>query len=831
MIFLMYGFRIINVGITNRGKYMKTSLSGISKASLLILSAVQGVPIFAQDEKSTAGALEEVVVTASRRAQSLSDVPYNISAVTGAEIDEKGIQDVTELLRSSPGVIFNDKGPGTGLANQSGSLVIRGVNTGAMNRVAGPSAAAGTVSTYINETPVYVDLRLKDIERVEVLRGPQGTLYGSSALGGSIRYIYNKPVFGETSLEVSSGIGQNVEAGDLSYQLDGIFNTSLGDNLALRISIGREERAGFIDYNNLYVRRADGSPELDNGSTDPIGDSANFFAGQPVLQSVEDGNESEVLNARVALRWQPNDDFDATLSYTYQDDEYDNTPMVRFDGDARERAESFHVLRSPGEREVNILSLEGSQKLSFATLSFAFSDYEQTSTLNTDLTDFQTNLGFYPFVYGSSPLMIADDFFAADQQGTVAELRLSSDGEGKLDWLVGGFYHDQDEVLLEGTYLFGYNDYAVACFNEGFPFGGEPCGFGTIDGLPGFEGVPKDLDITADRYTNLTDKAVFAEITYRFTDEWQVTAGGRYFDQELDTRANQSLPLSFGFDPDVFGTAEASDSVFRVNSSYHINEDTMLYFNWAEGFRRGGVNGLPITVSGTVTDSRVQEFTPDTTENLELGVKGSLAGGRYRYTATVFQTDWSDIQLDTLCTSRAFLCTINVGEAEVNGVELSLEGQITDRLMVTMSYAHLDSEITSLSQDTQGLLDNGTLFFRTEKGLPLPGGPDHSGYIDAFYTQPLNNGMELVYGGSAAYRGEVWDTATTDSGITEGYWLIDGSVRLNADKWAVSLFVKNIADERAFIGLQSRRTYGDAQHGYITTPRTFGINARYRFGD
>ena len=211
--------------------------------STAVLSATLGTSIpvaIAQGAQ-----LEEVIVTATRRDVSVQDVPYNISAITGSDLAENGVNGAADLFRIASGVNFIEQGPRSGVNNSN--LIMRGVNAETLSRNSGPLATAPVVSTYINETPVFVNLRLKDLDRVEVLRGPQGTLYGSGSLGGSVRYIYNKPTFDEFAGEISGGVSQTENGDGINYETDLMLNIPLGDSFGVRVNAGYADYAGFID--------------------------------------------------------------------------------------------------------------------------------------------------------------------------------------------------------------------------------------------------------------------------------------------------------------------------------------------------------------------------------------------------------------------------------------------------------------------------------------------------------------------------------------------------------------------------------------------------------
>ena len=273
----------------------------ISVAAALGVISLHSVQAIAQDRAM----LEEVIVTASRRSESIQDIPLNISAVSGEAIKSQGLSSLTEVMQWVPGIHVVDQG-----GRASDTIVVRGLNASTVTSSEVLNNTGGdTVATYVGEIPLYVDLKLNDMERVEVLLGPQGTLYGAGTLGGAIRYIPNKPQFDETSVEVRGDIYQISEADDLSSDIGITLNLPVNDTLAFRFNVDNLDDSGFIDY--IYTVREAGvsNPDPDFSDRDDV--NAN-------LRAVDDVNDEETLSVRAAVRWAPTDALDATLTYYLQ---------------------------------------------------------------------------------------------------------------------------------------------------------------------------------------------------------------------------------------------------------------------------------------------------------------------------------------------------------------------------------------------------------------------------------------------------------------------------------------------------------------------------------
>lgn len=774
--------------------------------------------------------LEEVIVSATRRDASIQEVPYNISALTGDALSENGIANAADLFRVTAGVNFVELGPRSGVNNSN--LIIRGINAEDTARVSGPMSTAPVVSTYINETPVFVNLRLRDIDRVEILRGPQGTLYGSGSLGGSVRYLYNKPDFSEFAGEVSGGISQTKNGDDINYETDVMLNVPLGDSFALRFNGGYQENAGYIDQPQRYVRRADGSPELDNGSTDPFDDSANFFAGQPVYESVDGVNDMETTSARLAATWAPSDRFEANLNYHYQEDDSGGNPMNSYALYGDDSLKNAALIEEPFEREVDVLALDVDFDMGFASFTASASTYQSEGNGSKDLTGFYEQFSFWESYYGTSPRPLVEDKSSFDDQGDVFEARLVSQGDNTLDWVLGVFYMEQDTDLEVRQFYYGYDDYANACFIEtDFQFGGAPCGFGTLFGFEDFNGpvpIVKDEAYLVLQENTFTDRAVFGELTWNITDKWQVTGGIRYYDQDFETSQVGGLE----FVPDAVESraleTSDSDSLFKFNTAYQLSDETNVYAVWSEGFRRGGANGLPNTAFGFPLNPKAFLYEPDTTENIEIGIKGTLAG-TYQYTLAYYDVAWDNMQANLSCTGLGLLCVVNVGEATSQGIEAELNGYVTDNIDVAFAYTYNDSELDSLSSTLQDFIADGTVFAEVEEGSQLPGATRSSWYMAANYHQQLSTGSELVYSLNGSYRGSAESSLDVYSVKLDSFWLWNAAVAYNADTWDARVFVNNIADERGLMGAESDILWGPRANAVVSTPRTYGITASYRF--
>jgi len=746
----------------------------------LAIALVSTTPVtLAQDTSFT---LEEVVVTATRRTTSVQDIPYNISALSGRTLKDSGATSLNDLTQLVPGLIAVDQGNDASVSN---NLIMRGVNANNVgNQNILPGQIEPSVSTYLNDTPVYLSLRMADVERVEVLRGPQGTLYGSGSVGGTIRFIFNKPSLEESMLTVDSGLSSSSESDDLSYNVDVVGNVPISDNLALRVATGYEDKAGSVDYTDITTYATDGSV------LGTVVDST---------REVEDADSAETQYARVALLWDVNDDVEAVLSHHWQKNESDADSQVNL-LDYEDRTNSNAVLGA-GDFEANITSLEVKADLGFAELT------SSTSVTNTELTARYNNPLYNVYFYGYA--QIADTVTEGETESFTQEFRLVSQNDGPLSYIAGFYYNDFDTEMTINDWL-----------------GGIQGDFDTYNAY--FQ----------DRKTSFKDMAVFGEVSYQFTDEFQLTLGARAFDQEFTsnqyinffafsaTLDDEFGNIGFNFAGDTGGfekrTQDVSDQIFKVNMSYDLSEEHMLYFTWSEGFRHGGTNALP---AGFVSDPSDLEYQSDEASNWEIGVKGTLGEGSMRYTATAFRIDWEKMQYDTFVGPALLPAVINGGDAVSEGIELEITAQLSEFLQVTTGYTFTDAEAT---EDAGPIMDGDT----------LPGISDHTFSVNLDYSQALGNNSELHYNFNGSYRSDFktnFNNGMDDFGELSGFDIYNASLTWSQDKLTIGAFVRNLTDEEGLSGQVTR--YGPGGFGgvaeldqaFLVPSRTIGLRVGYLF--
>jgi outer membrane receptor protein involved in Fe transport len=534
---------------TNRQLFKKSALC-------IALSSALTTPTYAFEEAETVG-IERIQVTASRRASTVQEAPLNITALDSDVMKEQNISKLTDIARFVPGLSIPEQGRG------GNNIIVRGLNTNST----GPDNNGETVATYFGEMPLEVDVRLVDVERVEVLIGPQGTLYGAGTLGGAIRYIPNKAELDVKSFEFSVDAFSGAESDDLGGESSFVLNVPLiDDELAVRASVNHYNDPGFIDYN--YVVKEGGVSNPDN-----LADT----------RKVEDANGEIVTTSRIALRWTPTEDIDATLTYLHQKGEFEGRSTTSYQAlgptnplrNQIGKYENTARYEEPDENTDSLISLDITVELGFAELVSATGFSESENVGQRDQTDLLYSLNYS---YETFPAFSAFTRETEDEESLTQEIRLVSQGDSALSWIVGGYYNKATD---NGGYSAEYTP-----------------GYGGFAGLSS----PGDLEYLSFGSDETVEKALFGELSYQVNDKLNVTVGARFYEYEIEASSAVSIaywddaviPGTLDFAPgNIKSTKDSGDGeLFKFNASYKFSDDVMLYTTVSEGFRLGGTNGI-----------------------------------------------------------------------------------------------------------------------------------------------------------------------------------------------------------------------------------------------
>ncbi|MFB1001016.1 MAG: TonB-dependent receptor [Pseudomonadales bacterium] len=769
-------------------------------------------PVYAQNSsyKILASSIQEVTVTVQRREQNILDVPYNITAVSGDEIAAAFTRDSAELLRSIPGVSQIDQGPRN--AAQFSSIRIRGLNVDSSANSDYAVASVATVSTYVNETPVYANLALIDLDRVEILRGPQATLYGSGALGGTIKYFLNEPVLGEVEGSLGTSLSSvNGSDGSLrdriGYATTGVANFPLSDTVAVRANVYWQDYPGITDYTNLYQLDNNGVPVQTGGLYD-TGASSTAFTKKA------DADTYQSLYGRIALSWLPSNDFELLATYIYQDDEVGGrraqSEGLNGFGEAYADYEQGSMILEPSERTFDMFSIEATIDLGFATLTSASSYYDNNGSNKTDNTGFYANNFADLYLNYPRPLYTAERTFL--DKAFVQEIRLVGDIGEQFDYVIGGFHRDNDQGFTQVSDLMGYANWYA------FP-----------------AGVNTDNVFTYQRNENYIEDAGFGELTWHANERLHMTFGARYFevDSEVKTFARVSAYTDFANPTSTLSSVSENDLLLKGNVAFEFADDDLLYLTVSEGFRRGGNNAVS-TDGALANDLGWVVYNSDTVLNHEIGVKGIV--NAIRYDLSVFYIEWNDPQFNTSTpvNTGSFFSVVNGDQAETKGVELQLSGTINDRLSYAFGYAYVNAK---LSADLLTPIDTQIAI----NGASLPGVPEHAINLALDHFQSLSPSLDLALRLDGFYQSEtqnIIDEGMLQSVEFSGFDIWGASASLLCRNWTGSLFIKNIFNEagvtgsftpEAFGPQSSAEFYGSNSRAFITLPRTIGLAINYQF--
>jgi outer membrane receptor protein involved in Fe transport len=767
--------------------------------------------------------LGEVIVTAQRRSESVLDVPYNISAVSGDAIAAAQMVDSAELMRTLAGVSIVDRGyRNSGVLS---GISIRGLNDNVSSLGDFQLSAVPTVSSYVNDTPIYANFLLKDLERVEILRGPQGTLYGSGSLGGTVRYITRAPELGRFSANVKAGFSSTDGSSGNNWSGDLVLNVPIADSAALRVVAGTIDNAGIVDYVNVYQLDANGIPVAPDGVQAPTA----------AYRSVKDADTVKIDYVRAALLLKPNDSFTATLSYAWQSDDIGGrrqpTRGSNAFGDAYGEYENGSIQLEPSSRDVNLASLEMDFDLGFATLTSSTSHYEHDGKSKSENTGFYVKNVWLADYYYNYPRPMAEADRAYGDKAFVQELRLVSKSTSAWDYVVGGYYQDQDLDATQYSYLRGLKVWSDLEFGVANP-------------------VVNDNDFVFERAQNFKEQALFGELTYKINDNLRITGGARYFETDFNNDSILGSGVTLPFSTPIHSVFEQKDSgtLFKGNISYNLAEDRLLYATVSEGYRRAGANAVPTT--GNFAESPLYlTYEPDRNTNYEFGLKGSM--DTLRYSAALFYIDWKNIQIDTTTPNWGFYAAQNGGDASSKGLELELEGRFAEDWHYTLNYAYTDAKL----EDPVYRADhpNDPMFLRAAAGTKLPGTPENSVSGSLDYTMAFMAERSWTNGINASYQSSTENSILTNpasqtsryKNTWDGFTLVNFVSTLAADKWAASLYVKNVFNEEGVTGgfleahmgadtlvppgVPEQNYVGNGTKQFISLPRTFGVTFSYDF--
>jgi iron complex outermembrane recepter protein len=822
------------------GQRLIPPISSVGAAVFFVLYGVPH-PVAAQ-QADTADALQEITVTATRREVALEAVPYSLSVVSADDLERSGATDLASLAKDVPGLSMFDFGSRLSAAT---TPIIRGLN-GTGESVTRPfrTFEQSPVGVYIGNSPIQGYFQLDDIQRIEVLRGPQGTLYGAGALGGAIRILPNSPELGVFSASVDASGGDLAHSSGHPYTVGSTLNIPLGDTLAFRATGKYAYEPGFIDVYGLVERTGSsfyGAPVLADPA-DPVNSPA-IYGGK------KDWNDQNTFTGRVSLLWKPVDKFSAELAFvysnlngnggpetntTYKGGPYFIDPRITFPaGGPYQDIQSFD---QPYWRRTSLGSLDLSYDAGFATLSSTTSYYKTQGVTQDEGTYGVGGFPYFNAYYSGNPLnprFVYGQWFTDSAHTFTEEVRIvSNTGPDKLlDYVVGVFYESQETVGNWYTSTPGSYERSVAQGCTGYLYIG-----GTFPNCLLRVG-PNDTPFTQFDTQNFEDKSVFGELTWHFIEHGQITFGGRHFEQQF-TDSQSYTDYTFGtFIPATPHNAPASKNTWKVNPSYEYADRQFIYATWSQGFRRGGANSVPLT--GIFRESPLlATYAPDSVNNYEVGMKGRFSNG-FSYSAALFDMRWDKPQISASLPSGN-LAVYNGNTAESKGLELEISGPLfVQGFTYMVGGAYTDAKLTSgFSYPANNGLSTGTIVpgeVTGTAGQQLPGSPKLALSGTLVYKHPLAPGYNWDMSLNGTYSSVIplYLSSTQAQYRTPPFGLLNLDTNIRHNGWRVGAYVKNLADRRVNLvpsvvdPILIDQSLATSE--LINPPREIGLRAGYQF--
>jgi iron complex outermembrane recepter protein len=746
----------------------------------------------AQQSHADSTQLQEVVVTAQKRESAAQNTPISLTAVTGADIQARGLTDLSDLVLSVPGVSIRTSGPGMT------ELEMRGVAS-----VGGNSPTVGfyygdtplTAPSATNEGKIVISPTLYDLNRVEVLRGPQGTLYGSGSMGGTIKLVPNPPDPRAFDAAGETTIG-DTDHGGFDYAQNAMVNLPFGDGLgAVRIVGSYSHDAGWID--RIVIAPGEFPPPT-NGFTV----RGNVLAA-PVAADYHDVNDVDRAAVRVSALFKPVDGLSITPSMFYQRLSSGGLPYIDSNPGTDAHYQPFDIAERYHD-DFMLWSLNAKYETQSFELSSTTSYWQRHEPLIQDTSEsWETGLGLTGFTAAQGGIGAA----YADEENptwqTTEELRLASVGDSRLKWLIGYFYSD-----------------FYSAWNIVFPSTNGQAIFGSNNLFSYFSPMP------------ILQQSEFGELTYNITDPFALTLGLRHYYYTAPVSLDQFGALTA---TTVTSTSEKDQGFLpKVSLSYQLDKDFLLYTTAAEGFRPGGGTG-PVPTSGPLSceaqlmvEYGSKSFVPgpvsfnsDHVWSYELGEKLRLADNRVTINGSIYYESWIGVQQVNALSSCGYVYTANAGDAQVKGAELEIEAIVMPELIVSANAGYADAALVS-----SHLIDAGF-----NPGTSIQQVPRWTSSASIEYRHPLANGRTLTARIDNTYVASRTDE-TYSINTLPSYDLANIRTGIEGDRWSAVLFLNNIADKRALLNNITQDAVNLATYNRVAVsqPREVGLDFNYRFG-
>jgi iron complex outermembrane receptor protein len=780
--------------------------------SLAVVTLVGLLPSLAAAEplsSTDSGAgLEEIVVTAEKRESTIQKTPISITAYSGDALAAQGTSNMLQVAEETPGVSFRTSGAG------QTEFEVRGL--------ASSGGATATVGFYFDDVPtsppalgnigkVAIDPHLYDINRVEILRGPQGTLYGAGSMGGTIKIITN-PAKLDTFEAAADGTLSSTQGGGFNRGINALINFPLvADKAALRVVVSSIYTDGWIDriVENPF-------PFPTNTGCSPtvfFGCARGNVLSAPVKQVIPRVNSTRLDTVRANLIIKPVDNLDIKATAMYQ--RTLSGGYSQFDSPPGATGPLAHYLPFNTPEPVNDYL-----RLASITAQYSFTSVQlssSTSYWTRALTQFQDASELNQNLYGLPQFYPGDGNWEIDNINQFAqEIRLSSTSAAPFQWLVGAFYSDLkyqyfesdiDPALTSAVYATGL--YAPVTEAQ------NPRGLLYLGIVP----------------YRMKQSAAFTELSYQFTPSLKLTVGGRYYNYRSDVSASQAgiFTQSVSAVPTIVNSStSASGTNPKINLSYTPTDDLTLYGTIAKGFRPGGVdfplpsagpNSCAAALHAIGVSGNADRYKSDSVWSYELGEKARLADGRFSINGALYYIRWSDIQ-QLVPLSCGYGDTFNIGNARSYGSELEIQAKLTANWSISANGAY-----------TKATINNPAPNFGLTPGTPILNIPKYTGSGAVTYSRPLTANMSITTRAAATYVGALTDEAYTYVRLP-GYTLVEARAGLTADRWTLYVTGTNLTNKIAELSANNTSLGSNMPTlTRITTnqPRTIGLEVTTKF--
>ena len=764
---------------------MRPWATRVSSCVALILS----IPALAQEggeERSGPVRLEEVVVTATKRSENLQDIPVAVTALTSADIDARGFTNYADFVNTVPNMYMQDLGPG------KTQIYIRGLVAQGGSGFPVATYFGEAVTSLLTNNGGFANLRLVDIDRVEVLRGPQGTLFGANSLAGVLRVVPNAPNLNNVQVEAAASGWSTAESGDGSEHFEGVINLPIvSGKLGARLVAYQDHIAGYLD--NVVPA----APANDYSAGFGAPDGTLVIPGHDAFTR-KDIDSQDIWGVRAAVTWKPTDALHIDASYAAQEVRQNSQSgaQPRF-GD--------YVVQRPLDLYSDGESME-QERIGQLVVGYDWEKVSITSATGyTRMSRFENrDIGFLAEAAGLGnqlwPLLDR-----SKGESFTEEVRVQSRGTGPLQWLAGYFYTNTNFDL--GQYVPDYS--CPACLPE--VLFQQPFAIRTIGNTIG---------------EKQRQQSVFAQVSYDITSQFTLGAGGRYLRDYLESFSPAAEGLLVGGTQDASPPVGGRTSIFNPSGyvRYKANEQMTYYFQASRGFRSGAANqALAYDPNGpcgeTAAADGVGPLTdPDTLWTYELGLKSTWLEKRIVANVAVFHQSWKGVQLNAT-QPCGFNGAVNGGDAKGNGAELEMTAQLTKAVSANLTASYVYNEFDSVRPNV-GYSD----------GERVPGAPEENASAGLQYNFALNpawNGYaraDYTYVGNVHY---VFGLGTASTPFLQGgYGQANFRLQLQHQQLGLEFFARNLTNKRA------ADAYGDPTQGgfnYLIRPRELGVEVRYSF--